>query len=408
MKATIDLLSKSQIEDIASRYGTPVVLVYEEIIRERCRVLRNAFPDANFFYAIKANYNPWIISIIKEEGFGIDAVSPFELKFAMEMSFSRARIIYVENNMSDEDLHYILNGGVKVIVGSLSALEKYCLEANGRPVGLRVNCDIGASPHHYTFTAGPLSKFGIHYTDIERAVEIAAKHNVEVTTLQQHIGSNWLDKAPLVEAARLLMRLARPLPTVRTLDFGGGFGIPYLPSQKHIDFDQLSKELLAEIKAFQLETGRNFEICFEPGRFIVAESSVIITQVNDKKFGSAGRIFLGTDTGFGHLIRPALYQSYHHIVNISGSARQQELYDVCGNLCEDTDYIARDRSISKTKEGDLLAILDAGAYGLCQSTEYNLRQIPPEVLISKEKELLIRRRKSFEEMMSPFAYPFTS
>ena len=402
---TLDQLLATDIwRDLVEQYGTPLVIVDAEIIRERCRSLKGAFPDARFFYAPKANYNPWIVREIVAEGFGIDAVSPMEIELARNVGVPPGDIVFVENNMSGADLEYAIESDVGIVLGSLGAVARFCASRPGGQVGLRVNGEIGSSEHAYTYTAGPKSKFGIHPSQLAEAQRIADDAGVRITSVQQHIGSNWLDPEPFLAAARFLCEVAAPFPDVEALDFGGGFGVPYRPDDHPLDVGALGKALGELIGKYRSASGKPYRVAFEPGRYIVAESSAIITRVNDRKIGGSGRVFIGTDTGFNHLIRPALYGSQHRILNLSSPEASPETVDICGNLCEESDYLARERSLPTSGEGDYLAVMDVGAYGLSQASDYNLRPVPPEIMVDGDNVKLTRRRRSFAELMAQFDF----
>ncbi len=404
MRILDDQLTTGIWRDIVAEHGTPLVIVDAAIIRERCRALRNAFPDARLYFAPKANYNPWILREIVGEGYGIDAVSPLEIELALNVGVPPQDIVYVENNMSPEDLDFAIEADVRLVAGSLGALSRYCARQPGTEIGIRINGDIGSAEHEYTYTAGPKSKFGIHLSQLAEARAIAAEAGVRIVSLQQHIGSNWLDPEPFLAAATGLCERAADFPDAATLDFGGGFGVPYKPGDHPLDVAALGTALTALVGRYRRPNGEPYGMAFEPGRYIVAESSAIITRVNERKVGGSGRVFIGTDTGFNHLIRPALYGSQHRILNLSSPEATVETVDVCGNLCEDSDYLARERPLPEPDEGDYLAIMDVGAYGLSQASDYNLRPIPPEVMIDGDDVRLIRRRRSFGELMNQFDF----
>lgn len=404
MRRLDDLLATGIWRELVEEHGSPLVIVDAEIIRERCRELRAAFPYAGFYFAPKANYNPWIVREIVAEGFGIDAVSPLEIELALSVGVPPSDIVYVENAMSPDDLDFAIEADVRLVIGSRGALRRYAEKRPGTEIGIRLNGDIGASEHAYTYTSGPKSKFGIHASHLAEARAIAAAADVTITSLQQHIGSNWLDPEPFLDAARALCEVAKDFPDVTALDFGGGFGVPYRESDHRLDVERLGKALAELLGQYRTAAREPYHVAFEPGRYIVAESAAIITRVNDRKVGVNDRIFAATDTGFNHLIRPALYGSQHRILNLTSPDASPETVDVCGNLCEETDYLARDRSLPSPSEGDYLAIMDVGAYGLSQASDYNLRPIPPEIMVDGDDRHLIRRRRTFGELMSPFDF----
>lgn len=402
MRVLDDLLSTGIWRDLVAEHGTPLVVVDAGVVRERARSLRRAFPDARLSYALKANYNPHIVKLIIDEGFGIDAVSPNEIRLALMLGVLPDDIVYVENATSPADLDYALEQGVRMVVGSLGALQRLGEKRPGSSVSLRVNGDIGASSHAYTFTAGPKSKFGIHVTQLPDARAIAEAAGVRIVGLQQHIGSNWLDPEPFIRAAEALIEWAKAFPDLVSLDFGGGFGIPYRPEDHHLDVHELGDAVRSLMRHHRAPSGKEYEIGFEPGRYLVAESSAILTRINDRKIGATGRVFVGTDTGFNHLIRPALYNAYHRILNLSAESREMERVDICGNLCEESDYLARERMMPAGEVGDILAIMDVGAYGLSQATDYNLRLIPPEILVDGGERRVIRKERTLADVMAQF------
>jgi diaminopimelate decarboxylase len=390
---------------LIAEFGSPLAAYDVEIVRQKCRALKRGFSFTDPFFSVKANYNPALLQTILREGFGVDAVSPNEVELALRCGAAPDQIIYVENNMTDAEMVWAAEKGVRLALGSLSRLGKYARAYPGTKVGVRVNSDVGGAHHARTFTAGPDSKFGIHFTQAEAALDLAKQHGVKITLLQQHIGSGWLDESSFREAVEILLREARKFPDLDIIDFGGGFGVPYRPGEKPLSLDEMAQWLRKRLDAFEAEQGRIYAYAIEPGRFIVAESGVLIATVQDKKTGSDGREFLGLDTGFNHLMRPALYGSVHEIVNLSRPGAAPKRYDICGNICESTDFFARDRELPEAQEGDVLAILMYGAYGAAMSNAYNLRPQAPEVLIDGDRWELTRRRATFDDMMAGFSLP---
>lgn len=393
---------------LVEQYGTPLVITDLDLVRARCRATRSVFPGARLLYSMKANYNPHVAKAIMAEGFGIDAVSPNEVNLAQRLRAPASRagdsddIFYVENNMTDGEMREAVASGVRLIIGSLSRLQRFCTEFPNRAVGIRINGDVGGSHHEHAFTAGPASKFGIHYTQLDAARETARAANVRIDTVHQHIGSGWLDRDAFLEAADILLREGSKFPDLRCLDFGGGFGIPYRPGEQSLDLPRVATELRKRIAAFDAQRGAPVEIAFEFGRYIVAESAVLLTHVNTVKLGSDGRAFLGLDTGLNHLIRPALYGSHHEILNASSQTGQEKPYDVCGNICESADFFARGRVIPQMREGDIVAIMNVGAYGLAMGSNYNLRALPAEVVLDRGQPRLSRRRQTLTDLLSTF------
>lgn len=388
-----------------AEHGSPLAAYDLDTIRRQCRELKRAFSFCGLFYSVKANHNPALLQVILSEGFGVDAVSPNEVELALRCGAAPDQIIYVENNMTDAEMAGAAKQGVRLAIGSLSRLGKYAAAYPGSTVGIRINSDVGGAHHARTFTAGPDSKFGIHFTQAEAALALAKQHGVKITLLQQHIGSGWLQESSFREAVEILLREAQKFPDLEIIDFGGGFGVPYRAGEHPLSLEEMAQWLRQRLDAFEQEQGRRFTYAIEPGRYIVAESGVLLATVQDKKTGSDGREFLGLDTGFNHLMRPALYGSVHEILNLTRPEAAPKRYDICGNICESTDFFARDRELPEAQEGDVLAILHYGAYGAAMSNTYNLRPPAPEILLDGDKITLTRHRASIDELMTGYVLP---
>lgn len=388
--------------DLVARYGTPLAICDVAFVRGQCRRLRAAFGFCDLFYSVKANYNPSLVRIVAGEGLGVDAVSPGEVELALRCGVAARNIVYVENNMSDAEMEFAVERGVRLVVGALSRLKKYAARYPGASVGVRINADVGGAHHARAFTAGPQSKFGIHFSQIPEALAIASAAKVRVDLVQQHIGSGWLDEAIFAEAVDIILREAARFPDLETVDFGGGFGVPYKQGDHPLDIERMGALLKARAEAFKANAGRSLRFALEPGRFLVAESMALLATVQDKKAGSDGRVFLGLDAGFNQLMRPALYNSPHEILNLSHPDAPLAAYDICGNICESTDFFARAREIPAAEEGDVLAIMNYGAYGAAMGSVYNLRAPAAEVFFEGQRSWLTRGRAGLEDMLSSF------
>jgi diaminopimelate decarboxylase len=398
--------SLETLEHIAEKYGTPTFVTSEKILHERMQQMIEAFPmKKKIFYAIKANYNPAIVKSLKDAGLdGIDTVSPFEVRLALELGFSPENIIFTGSNPSDEEMRYVTEQGVLVNAGSLSEIERFGKMFPGEKIAVRINPSVGKGLFDGVVTGGEKSKFGVHYPDFEKAKEIAKKYDLQICGIHTHIGSGFYTPKEFLDAVKMVLSEAKNFSDLEFVDFGGGFGIPYKPEEEHIDLKEFGRLVKSELDAFNAQNGKEIEMRIEPGRFLPCESTILLSQVTTIK-NTNDRKFIGLNTGFHHLVRPAMYGSYHHIVNASNLNGEIEVADIVGNLCESTDIFARQREIAKTKEGDLVAILDAGAYGLAQGTNYNLRPFACEVMVKEDGELVeTRTRQSFEDVMKNFIY----
>ncbi|MEM1610299.1 MAG: diaminopimelate decarboxylase [Sulfolobales archaeon] len=393
-----------EAEDLAKRFGTPLYVYDEELIRDNYLGLLRAFRYKwlEILYSCKANSNPWILSILRDLGSGLDAVSPLEVLLGIKMGFPKEKILFTGVNVSDEEMLLVRGElGVMINIDSLSQLERYGRLFPETDISIRINPGFGGGHHRYTITGG-LTKFCIYTSQIERAIEIARRYRLRIAGLHMHIGSGIYDVEPYLRGLEILLDLATRLGDVEFIDIGGGLGIPYRPGDKGVDIDLLGSrvsELLEEFSRKYWEV----KLRIEPGRYIVGNAGILLTKVVDIKeieYAGEKKLFIGVDTGMNHLIRPALYDAYHEIIPVRGVDRPREVIaDVVGNICESGDILARDRPLPRIVEGEILAILDVGAYGYSMSSNYNLRLRPAEVLISGCSGRLIRRSETFEDLV---------
>ncbi len=386
---------------LLKQFGSPLYVYEEEIIRKRVRELKNAFSSwrkTQLLYAMKANNNLHILKIMKEEGAWLDCVSPQEAELGLQSGFSPKQILFTVNNMSDEEMHYAYKKGILLNIDALSRLEKYGEAYPGGTVCIRLTPEVTAGHHKKVQTGYKESKFGILLEDVSQVLEIAKRYGLCIIGLHEHTGSGITDSDKALQSMKQLMGAAKAFSDLEFLDFGGGFSIPYKPTEKRFDCKQFGKKTVALFDEFCQQYGRELALYFEPGRYLVAESGTLLCTVTTIK-KRPGKIFVGVDTGFNHLVRPALYGSYHHIINVSNPKAKEKKYDVVGNICESGDVLGKDRLIAEVREGDILAILDTGAYGFSMASEYNSRPLPAEVLVKNGKAMRIRKRGTFTDIM---------
>jgi diaminopimelate decarboxylase len=406
----IDGASSTQLAEL---YGTPLYVYSENKIRENVNKLRDAiqkyYPKTRILYACKANTSLGILRVLRSEGVEIDAVSPGEVFLALEAGFSSDEILFTGTSVGDEELSYLLDTGVRINVDSLSQMKKLLHVNVPKSVSLRVNPEVGAGHHEHVITAGPNVKFGIWEDQAPEAYKLALEAGVTSFGIQMHIGSGIMEVESFLRAAKRLLEIAAYIKDTTGISFdfvdlGGGIGVPYHPEEKEINLEVFSASLFSFLKSKLDEIGLGRpEIWLEPGRYIVAESGVILTRVTTLKT-SPGKTFVGVDAGFNTLIRPAFYGSYHHIHNASRLNDKAQLYDVYGPLCESGDIYARDRLIPKVEEGDLLSIMTTGAYGFSMASNYNSRLRPAEVMIMANKVRVIRERETMSDLLRGQSY----
>jgi len=389
-------------ERIARKFGTPVYVYKEKVIKRQVRSLSRSieYEPREILYAVKANSNPHILKILREEGVGIDAVSPGEITLALRTGFQPWDIFFTGNNITDEEMVFAAEKGVLLNIDSLSCLEKLGKKYPGRKVCVRINPDVGAGHHDHCITGGPKSKFGIWYSEVKEINRIAKNYQLEIVGIHQHIGSQILEVEKFLIAMEVLLRVAPNFPNLRFIDFGGGLGVPYRPEENPLDIEELGRRMSEKFENFCRKYGRVLNLIIEPGRYLVAEAGYLLTRVNTVKRNPDGRVFVGVDSGFNHLIRPAMYGSYHPIFNISNLDGEKEKVDVVGNVCESGDKFAEGREVNRVREGDLILIGIVGAYGYSMSSDYNLRPRPAEVLVKANGSLqLIRERETIEKII---------
>ncbi len=391
--------------EIAKRYGTPVYVYDAAIIRRQIERVKRAFASLPFrpFYAMKANGSLAILRLVREGGFGCDCVSPGEIHIARQAGFTPEEIWFTCSNVSDDDLRAIGDPRIVVNVNSRSEIDRLLRLDLPNPIALRVNPDVGAGHHVDVVTAGGGVKFGIDLAEIRDARMIVEDSGRKIVGLHAHIGSGIDDLTPLFEAARRLLELAGDFSNLRWINFGGGISVPYRPGDPEFPIDDYGRELTR--LAGHLLRARDLTAILEPGRYVVAQSGVLLARVTAKRI-SGGLWWIGCDTGFNHLVRPSKYGAYHNIINASRQPEKQEEYVVAGNLCESGDVFTRDadgnvipRTLDRTEVGDLLAFCDAGAYGFSMASHYNARLLPPEVMVDGQSVQLIRERQQFEDLL---------
>lgn len=387
-------------EKLIERFGSPLFVYDEHIIRGQARKLKTAvtYPETRLLYSCKANTNLTVLRILRQEGLGIDAVSPGEIFLALHAGFKPAHILFTGNNVTDEELRFALSKRVGMNIDSLSQLERFGKLCPGGAISVRINPDVGEGHHDHVITGGPESKFGIWVDQVSEILRLARKHRLRIIGLHQHIGSGILEAEVFLDAMEVLLGVALSFKELEFLDFGGGLGVPYAPGQAPLNVELLGRMLSQRFQSFCGKYGKPLTLILEPGRFFVAEAGVLLCRVNTVK-ATPEHFFVGTDSGFNHLIRHSLYGAHHEILNASRVKGPRKFVAVCGNVCESGDLFTHGREITKFQEGDIAAILNAGAYGFSMSMEYNSRPRPAEVLVKQGKARLIRKREPLDDLL---------
>lgn len=393
-------MTPEMLTEIAQTIGTPTYVYDANVTIEQYKKLHNAFSPLNvkLHYALKALNNVNILRLLKREGAGLDAVSIQEIHLGLRAGFDPEKIMYTPNCVSFEEIEAAVELGVHINLDNLSVLEKFGSTYGGTvPICIRLNPHIMAGGNANISVGHIDSKFGISIHQLRHICRIVEHYNMSVIGLHMHTGSDIIDPDVFIRGAELLYEAADLFPNLQFLDFGSGFKVPYKESDLITDIEIIGQKISASFQEFCARTNRDLELWFEPGKYIVSEAGKLLVSTNVVK-QTTSTVFVGVDSGQNHLLRPMFYNAFHHIENISNPEGEKKLYSVVGYICE-SDTLGHDRLLNEVREGDLLAISNAGAYGFSMSNQYNARFRPAEVLILDGKAHLIRRRETLEDLI---------
>jgi len=396
------------LRQIADEVGTPVYVYSTATLERHYTVFRDAFANRKVLiaYAVKANSNLSVLKTLASLGAGADTVSEGEIRRALAAGVPPNRIVFSGVGKTRRELAFAVEIGVSEInvesEPELDLLAEVAELLDARPkVTFRVNPDVSAGGHAKISTGKSENKFGVSFSEAERlyAKAVANKH-LETIGVSCHIGSQITDLKPMAEAFAKMRGLVERLRgqgfPVERLDLGGGLGAPY--------FDQPDPPTPADFAAVVEEVleGLDIDLVFEPGRVIAANAGVLVSRTIHVHERPEGRRFLVVDAAMNDLVRPAMYDAFHHIRPVTQPRPGANLaaYDVVGPICETGDTFCRDRELPPLGSGDLIAFMTAGAYGSAMSSEYNTRPLVPEVLVSGDKYAVVRPRPTYEEMLA--------
>lgn len=390
--------------DLAERFGTPLYVYSARTIRERYRAFDRAYGGARhtLCYSVKANPTLDILRLLARLGAGFDVVSGGELERVRKAARGALKkTVFSGVGKTASEMDAALRSGILMFnvesEGELLQLAERAARLKKRArIALRVNPDVSADTHPYISTGLREHKFGVPLAAARDLYRRAAHERwLEVAGVSVHIGSQITDLRPFAQAMQRIAELLRQLSSdghvIRYVDAGGGLGIPYSDDFAP-DFRDYAHAVLGPLRG--LET----HVLLEPGRAIVGPAGVLLTRVLYRK-SSGSRNFVIVDAAMNDLLRPSLYNAYHEIASVQAESRHSERFDVVGPVCETGDFFARDRELAPPAPGDLLAILDAGAYGISLASNYNSRPLPAEVLVDGRNVRLIRRRQAFADLM---------
>jgi len=398
------------LADLAKEFGTPLYIYSKKALTEAYQAYDKACVDslgkrrARVHYAMKANSNLAVIDCFKNLGAGFDLVSGGELARALAIGADPKSLVFAGVGKSATEIATALQAGVKCInvesIAELHQINRVATKLNCRaPISLRVNPDVDAQTHPYISTGLKGNKFGIAYHEVLKTYrEAALLSQIDVVGIDCHIGSQITNTAPYLDALDKVLELVTQLKKegieIHHLDLGGGLGISY-GDDNPPDITEFTNTLLNRVA----ECGfGHLDIVLEPGRSLVGNAGVLLTQVEYIKPG-AEKNFCIVDAAMTELMRPALYEAYHAIVPVQTKQVTSSTYDVVGPVCESGDWLGKDRQLA-VEEGDLLAILSAGAYGFVMASNYNTRPKPAEIMVDGKNVFVIRKRENIADLFA--------
>ncbi len=407
------IIGGADTTELAQQFGTPLYVTNESRVVKNFSAYKEAFPDADIYYAAKANGSFALLRILARQGAGADVFSYGELYMALLGGIAKEKILFNGNSKTDFELQKAVELGIKVSVDSQDEL--YTLseiaESRGKTaeIAFRVNPDVSPKTHPKISTGLKNSKFGIPSNEVVNIYREASElPGITPCGIHCHIGSQIMDTAPFVEATEKMMGLVEKVAGIginlRFVDMGSGLGIPYKKNEHAPAPHDLANAILPVFEERTSALGISPKLILEPGRYIVGDTTILLTKVNTVK--RAARNFIGVDAGFNLLIRPAMYESYHYALIANKAASEpEEKYTIVGPICETGDVLAHDRELPKVEKGDLIALLDAGAYGFSMSSQYNGRPRCAEILVKDGKADIIRSSEDIDDLMAKQRLP---
>lgn len=386
---------------LTQQFGTPLYIYDGNVIRRQVATLKEVFSgvDIKIKFACKANTNLSILRLMRSLGVGLDVVSIQEFRMAEIAGYSASEVTYTPSGVDFTEVEEAIEAGLMLTVDSLPLLEWFGKQyGNSKPCMIRLKPNVAAGGNAKIMTAHAGSKFGISVLLLDQIVDIVNKYGIKVVGLHQHTGSDISKAEPFLEVADVVFQVAKHFPDLIMIDLGGGFKVSYHPNDTLTDMKSLGGEISNRFRQFCKEYGRTLELWVEPGKFLVSECGILLVKTTVVKQDPA-KVFAHVDSGLNHLIRPMMYDAYHYIQNLSNPDGPLQTYNVVGYICE-TDNFAQDRELPEIRQGDILAIRNAGAYGFSMSSNYNARFRPAEVLIDQGQVRLVRRRETLEDLLA--------
>ena len=393
-------MERTQLLELAQKYGSPIYVYNTDKIESQYNRLTDAFSTVKSLklnYAVKALSNINILKFFKNIGAGLDTVSIQEVQLGLTTGIDPKKIIFTPNGVSLKEIEEVAKLGVQINIDNLSILELFGQKHPEIPVCVRINPHIMAGGNSKISVGHIDSKFGISIHQVPHIKRVVENTGMNINGIHMHTGSDILDIDTFLRATEILFDVAKQFDDIDFIDFGSGFKVPYKEGDISTDIEQLGLQLSERFNDFCVEYGKDITLMFEPGKFLVSDAGVFLAKVNVVK-QTTSTVFAHVDSGFNHLVRPMMYDSYHHITNISNPEGRDRYYSVVGYICE-TDTFGSNRRIAEISEEDVLCFHNAGAYCFSMASNYNSRYLPAEVMVHQGKDYLIRKRQTIQDIL---------
>ena len=393
-------MERTQLLELAQKYGSPIYVYDTDKIESQYNRLTDAFSTVKSLklnYAVKALSNINILKFFKNIGAGLDTVSIQEVQLGLTTGIDPKKIIFTPNGVSLKEIEEVAKLGVQINIDNLSILELFGQKHPEIPVCVRINPHIMAGGNSKISVGHIDSKFGISIHQVPHIKRVVENTGMNINGIHMHTGSDILDIDTFLRATEILFDVAKQFDDIDFIDFGSGFKVPYKEGDISTDIEQLGVQLSERFNDFCVEYGKDITLMFEPGKFLVSDAGVFLAKVNVVK-QTTSTVFAHVDSGFNHLVRPMMYDSYHHITNISNPEGRDRYYSVVGYICE-TDTFGSNRRIAEISEEDVLCFHNAGAYCFSMASNYNSRYLPAEVMVHQGKDYLIRKRQTIQDIL---------
>lgn len=394
------MIERSKLLELAKKYGSPLYVYDANTIDRQYQRLTDAFKgvkNLKLNYAVKALSNINILHYFKNLGAGLDTVSIQEVQLSLATGINPKDIIYTPNGVSLQEIEEVAAMGVQINIDNLSILELFGQKHPEIPVCIRINPHIMAGGNSKISVGHIDSKFGISIHQVPHIKRVVENTGMTINGIHMHTGSDILDIDTFLRATEILFDVAKQFDNIDFIDFGSGFKVPYKEGDISTDVEQLGIQLSERFNQFCEAYGKELTLMFEPGKFLVSEAGVFLAKVNVVK-QTTSTVFAHVDSGFNHLVRPMMYDSYHYISNISNPEGRERYYSVVGYICE-TDTFGSNRRISEITDDDILCFHNAGAYCFSMASNYNSRYLPAEVFVVNGQDYLIRKRETFKDLL---------